>query len=142
MSVEENKVVIRRIVEEVWNAGNTALIPELLGTDYVKHSPGGDELRGLESVARVMGALRAAFPDFRMEIENLFGEGDQLAYQLRTHGTFLGKFRDIEPTGKSFTTRVSIIARFDNRKVVEEFEYMTEPSFLEQVGIAWRPRRQ
>ena len=141
MSVEENKAVIHRMVDEVWNEGDIALIPELVAADYVYLNPRGDELRGPKGFERRMTVMRAAFPDLHMEIEDAFGEGDKVAYRLRTSGTFLGKLRDIEPTGKSFVAKASIFSRFDDGKLVHEVEYVGEPTVFEQLGIVWAPRK-
>ncbi len=142
MSVDENKAVILRMVNEGWNGGDTALIPELVAADYVYHNPRGDELRGPQGFQRRMTAMRGAFPDLYMEIEDIFGEGDKVAYRVKTRGTFLVKFRDLEPTGKSFTARASLFARFAGGKVVHEVEYVGEPTAFEQLGIVWTPRKE
>jgi len=142
MSVEENKATVRRIIEEIWNIGNSSLVAELFSVEYIFHSPAGDELRGPEGFERRMKLLKRAFPDVHMEIEDIFGEGDKVAYRIKTKGTFFGKLGDIEPNGKSFQTRASIFSRFQNGKVIEDFEYMTEPSFIQQIGIVWKPGRK
>ncbi len=139
MSVEENKAVIRRMVDEVWNGRNGLLIPELVSADCVYRNPRGEELRGPQGYERRLAAFRTSFPDLRMEIEDIFGEGDRVAYRVRTTGTFLGKFLGIEPTGKSFTARASMFARFAGGKLVEEEEYIGEPTAFEQLGIVWTP---
>ena len=139
MSLEENKAVIRRMVEEVWNGRNAAPVLELVSADCVYRNARGDELRGQQGYERRLAAFRESFPDLRMEIEDIFGEGDRVAYRVRTTGTFLGKFRDIEPTGKPFTARASMFARFANGKLVEEVEYTGEPTAFEQLGIVWTP---
>jgi len=139
MSVEENKAIIRRLVQEGLNKDNIPLIKEYRAADYVYHNPAGIETRGLQDLERRITVLRTAFPDLHIEIEGIIGEGNEVAARLKTSGTFLGKFRDIEPNGKSFQTRASMFYRFGNGKIVEEFEYMTEPNFFDQVGITWRP---
>jgi steroid delta-isomerase-like uncharacterized protein len=142
MSVEENKAVIHRMVEEVWNGGNIPLITELVAADYVYLNPRGDELRGPKGFERRVTVMRSAFSDLHMDIEDAFGEGAKVAYRLRTSGTFLGKLRDIEPNGKSFISRASAFARFENGKIVEEVEYIGEPTIFEQLGVVWTPRRE
>ena len=42
MSTEENKAVVRRLLD-VWSKGNIDLIDELLAPDYVNHSPATPE---------------------------------------------------------------------------------------------------
>jgi predicted SnoaL-like aldol condensation-catalyzing enzyme len=61
MSTEENKVLLRRLFEEVWNQGNLATVDELLAADYVLHDP-AQLIRGPEGFKAYVSAFRAAFP--------------------------------------------------------------------------------
>jgi SnoaL-like domain len=47
---EENKAIVRRYFEEIWDKGNLDLLDELLTTNFVRHGPTGTEgeVRGLE----------------------------------------------------------------------------------------------
>ena len=42
MSTEENKALVRRHLEEVWNQGNMAAADELFSSEYVNHGPERD----------------------------------------------------------------------------------------------------
>ena len=39
MSIEENKALIHREVDDFWNTGNLDVIDEIFGADYVGHGP-------------------------------------------------------------------------------------------------------
>jgi len=39
VSVEKNKALVRRFVEEVWHKGNLVFVDENFTTDYVDHHP-------------------------------------------------------------------------------------------------------
>jgi predicted ester cyclase len=130
------------MVEEVWNGGHTSHLPDLVAAEYVYFNSRGDELRGPQGCERRMTVLRSAFPDLRMEIEDILGEGDSVAYRVKTRGTFTGKLRDNQPTGKSFAARASVFARFAGGKLVHEVEYVGEPTAFEQLGIVWAPRKE
>ena len=39
MSTEENKMLVRRQFDEIWNGGNWATADELYAPDYVNHDP-------------------------------------------------------------------------------------------------------
>ena len=115
MSVEENKAVIRRVAEEVFNKGDMSVVPELIAPDYVYHSPFGG-FKGPEGFTQFIGMTRNALPDIHMTIDDMIGEGEKLAVRLSFTGTFKGKFGDMEPTGKQINMKSAYFYRFENGK--------------------------
>jgi predicted ester cyclase len=99
VSSEENKAVVRRLYEEVFNGGNLDLADDLVAPDGVNHAapPGGPA--GPVGVRRIVGMLRAAFPDDRHEIEDMLAEGDRVAVRITHTGTHEGVFRGAPPRG-------------------------------------------
>src|SRR5215469_240362 len=64
MSVEENKALVRRFWEEVFNKRNLVVADELLAPDAINYeAPPGMTREGPESVKQVLHMLTAAFPD-------------------------------------------------------------------------------
>jgi len=62
MSVEENKALVRHLIEE-WNKGNMAAMDELFATDIVHHGGGGEEIRGIKGLKQLLSGFFSAFPD-------------------------------------------------------------------------------
>jgi predicted ester cyclase len=89
-AADENKALVRRLIEEVVNARDPTALDELAGGEFA------DVARGW------IGPFRDAFPDFRMEIVELVAEGDKVAARFRCSGTHRGKWRGVEPTGRRF----------------------------------------
>jgi predicted ester cyclase len=87
---EENKGLIRRLIEEVVNARDPAAIDELADGEFAP------------TARRWIGPFRDAFPDFRMEVVELLAEGDKVAAHFRCSGTHRGEWRGVEPTGRRF----------------------------------------
>lgn len=89
MSIEANKTVARRFVEEVWNGGDLAVAAELLGAELVNHDgDGGTTDR--DGFLRAVAAFRAADPDLRFTVEDLVGEGEKVATRVTVRGTRAG----------------------------------------------------
>jgi len=86
---EKNKAIIRRVLEEVWNKGNTSLIDEIVATDFVDHTPTGDVPgpRGFEQQVR---GFRNAFPDLRFTLEDIIAEKDKVVARWTACGTHKG----------------------------------------------------
>ena len=134
MSTEENKAVIRRVVEEVLNKGDMSVVPELIAPDYVYHSPFG-EFKGPEGFKQFITMFRTAFPDLHLTVEDMVAEGDKLAARVSWRGTFKGKFGDLEPTGKQ-VNMTSDFYRFKGGKEVEALPFTDMLTFYQQLGVA------
>ena len=77
MADDENKQVVRRFYEELWNRGNLDAADELVAPDYVRHDlRPGDAPPGPAGQKAVAEKFRAAFPDVILEVEALVAEGD------------------------------------------------------------------
>ncbi|WP_448620636.1 ester cyclase [Geodermatophilus sp. URMC 65] len=90
MSVEDNKRLVARAVTEVINSGNLAAVEELYASE-------------IATAAREwVTPFRAAFPDVRMEIVALVGEGDTVVGHFRCSGTHTGPWMGRPGTGRAF----------------------------------------
>lgn len=71
-----------------------------MADDFVEH----DETPGLAptkaGVLEFFRAIREAFPDMRMDVEDIFGSGDKVVARIRLTGTHQGDFMGIPATGK------------------------------------------
>ena len=84
MGVEQNKELVRRkLIGEVWNDGNLAVVDELFAPDYRGHDPNRPRLDGPEAVKRTVSEFHIAFPDFAVSIDDLIAEGDRRRLALR-----------------------------------------------------------
>ena len=135
MSIEENKAGIRRMVEEIWNKGNLAIIPELYTPDYVFHQSGGD-IQGPEGIKQLMTMARNAFPDIQMTIEDMVAEGDKVAWRYTITGTHKGEYLGIAPTGKRITASTIIISRCVDGKEVEAWPSSDRLAMYQQLGVS------
>ena len=137
MSVEEeNKAIIRRIFEEVWNNGDLTGVDELMATDHVFHGPGGEESKGLEGLEPMVSMFRTAFPDLHVTIEDMFADGDRVATRMTERGTHKGDFMGIAPTGRQFTRTAIIIHRLAGGKEAEVWEGVDSLALCQQLGVS------
>jgi len=120
MSVEENKALVRRLLE-TWNTGNMELIDELLISDYVDNDALPSQTQGLEGYKQIGAYLLSVFPDMKMTIDDLIAEGDKVVIRSTFSGTHKGEFMGIAPTGKKITTTAINIYRIADGKLIEEW---------------------
>lgn len=87
MSIEQNKQIARRFVEEVWNGGDIAVADDLLAPDFVNHDADPSRTIDREGFKRFVTSLRAAVPDLRFAVEDMIAEGEKVATRVSAAGT-------------------------------------------------------
>jgi steroid delta-isomerase-like uncharacterized protein len=133
MSLEENKALVRRFVEEVQNQHNLAAIDELFSPDFVDHS-GMAAPPYVEGTKELFIATFAAFPDFHIEIHQQLAEGDQVMTRKTLHGTHRGPFMGIPATGKEVAVTFVDIFTVINGKITEHWSEGAALGILQQLG--------
>ncbi|MBI1880230.1 MAG: ester cyclase [Chloroflexi bacterium] len=140
MSTEQNKALVRQLVEEVINQGNIRVIDELLIPDFIEHEelpPGIPPGREAPKVLFTM--LRSAFPDLKATIEHLIAEGDEVVFHMTWTGTHDGEFMGIPPTGKRISINVIDILSIAEGKFVEHWGVMDSMAMMQQLGVVPAP---
>lgn len=117
------------------NAGDIDGFGNLLADDFVEH----DELPGLESsregVKQLFHMYRAAFPDLRMEVQDVLVSGDKAVARVRATGTHEGEFMGMPATGKSVDVRLIDITRFgDDGRAREHWGVFDALGLMQQLG--------
>lgn len=111
---------------------------DLYAPDVVLHGYEGVQ-PGLESVKNYYGGIWAAFPDARVEAEDIIETPDKLAVRFVMSGTHLGPLRRIAPTGRVISLRGITILRFAAGKCVERWSVTDSLSMLVQLGVLPAP---
>lgn len=114
MSVEENKVLVQRYIQEVWNAGNIDVLDDL----YDPRFSGG--YGGIAGVKAAITSYRTSFPDLHFTVEEAISEDDKIAYRWIARGTHHGVYDDIAPTGNPMTVTGITILRIAGGRITED----------------------
>ena len=123
MTVHENKALVRRMVEEIWNGHNFEKVGEFLSGDQIDEST--------EHVEQFL----TAFPDVHVTIEDLIGEGDKVVGRLRVNASNKGPFAGQPPTGKKVQFHSIRIYRIADNKIVETWAMQDRLGLMEQLGF-------
>lgn len=142
MSVEENKVIFRRIIEELWNQQKLEVCDELFAAD--SDSPSVPGLPpGPEGVKMIAGMFLAAFPDLNVQIEIEIAEGDLVGGRLRQKGTHTGPMASptgtIPASGKSVDFTEVAMLRIADGKVARSWYWTDMIGLLTQIGVISGP---
>jgi predicted ester cyclase len=80
-----------------------------------------------------MQRVRVAFPDQRIEIDQIFGEGDMVATLVRLTATHTGTYFDVEPTGQEVRSNTLSIHRVADGRTVESWSMSDAPGYYQQL---------
>jgi steroid delta-isomerase-like uncharacterized protein len=139
MSTEENKKLVLRWKDEIWNKRNVNIIDELYASDYVGHIVGAaGPVRGREALKQLLAVYFAAF-DIHITSEFLIAEGDRVAVYDTFRFKHTGTFQGIPPTGKEATITSTDIYRIVNGKIVEQWTEGNLLSLMQQLGVIPTP---
>ena len=133
---EENKALVRRYFEEIWDKGNLDAIEELFTTDFVRHGPTAaeGEVRGQEGFEGLVSSYRTGLPDLRVSIEDLIAEGDRVVTRWTARGTHQGELMGNAPTGNPATVTGILIDRISGGKIEEEWADYDTLHLMQQIG--------
>jgi predicted ester cyclase len=134
VSIEECKQQIRRFYTEVVGGGDYSNLDIFVAIDYVDHNAteGG---RGPGVVRAHLEAIRVTLPDFTIQIEDMFAEGDYVITRVVGRGTHLGEWMGIEPTGREVRLKGINIDRVDRGRIAEHWGEADTIGMLAQMGV-------
>ncbi len=130
-----NRELVRRYIEEVWNAGKLEKVDELVTPDQVNHDPMNPEVPpGPAGARKVVTLYRDAFPDSNVRIEEMICEGDLVVDRWTATGTHNGTLFGIAPTRKRVTVTGITINRIANGKIAETWVNWDNLGLMQQLG--------
>ncbi len=122
--MEENKAIVRRLMEESFGGGKPELVEDLLDPDFVRYDPyiEAGEVRGAQTVKDNIVWFGNAFPHLSCTVEDQVAEGDEVVSRWTLRGTHQGEFFGVPASGKRVEMSGIQIDRFDEEsgKIVEE----------------------
>jgi steroid delta-isomerase-like uncharacterized protein len=135
MAVEDNKALVRRFFDEVFNAQSGEAAAALLTPDFVAHHPAfPDGIRGPDGIMQMTGMFRAGFPDLHYTPEDLVGEADRVAVRWTARGTHRGPFMGTPASGRPVTVTGTDIFRAADGRLVEAWVNSDFLGLMQQIG--------
>jgi steroid delta-isomerase-like uncharacterized protein len=135
---EKNETIVRRLMEDVWSKGNVKLIDELLAPNFVDHDP-VNKTHGLEQAKETVKKYRAAFPDCRLNIDEIFSVGDRVVCRWHYSGTHQNNFEGIPPTGRHVTGPGLSIFSLKGDRIIEAYNNWDALGMMQQLGVVTLP---
>jgi len=132
---EQNKLVVRRLLEEAVGRGDLALVDDLVAANFIGHasSPGMEE-HGIQAYKYFITALRQAFPDLQLTVEDQVAEGEKVVTRWRARGSHKGEYFGIPPSGQQGEITGINIDRVVDGKTVECWGEQDDLGIMRQIG--------
>jgi ketosteroid isomerase-like protein len=120
MSVEQNKTLMRRFVEEFWNNRQFTVADEMFAPEAVSpveiHLPPGPA-----GIRRKAETLLTGFPDLKYSVEFMVADGNRVSAFVNATGTHQGKYLSFAPTGKRLSWSEIFAFQESDGKVVSSW---------------------
>ncbi len=138
--MEQAKDIIKRFVEELWNARRLDVADQIFSEECVTHQLQSGAVvepspRGPQAMKEHVSSWLMSFPDLRFDIEQMIAEQDRVVSQLVMEGTHQGTWMGISPTGRRLQIRMVTIHRIANNKIAEDWVLVESLGFFQQLGV-------
>lgn len=131
----KQKEIIMKIYE-AFEAGNTTSLENYVTADYKEQRPDpAIKTTGIQSLKDSIRLYNSAFPDIKIKINDIFGDGDKLCVFSTVTGTHKGTFLGVEPSNKKINISGIEIIKFTNDKVSEHWAIFDKVGMFTQLGL-------
>lgn len=131
----DNKSIVRRMYEEVWNKRNLEVAKDLISSSHAMQLIDlPDSGIGPEAYARNVVAWVRAFPDLKFTILDMVAENEKVVAFWNISGTHKGEFRGIAPTGKKVSVDGITINYLTGGKIMDSYVSLDYWSMMQQLG--------
>jgi steroid delta-isomerase-like uncharacterized protein len=140
MTDDENKKIVTRFIEEMWNQRKLEIADELFAPNCVTHQlrtgedPAGKR-RSAESVREEAAAWLTGFPDLQFVLEQMIAAGDRVVSHCTIRGTHTGPWMGIDPTGRKVSIPMITIHRIADGKIAEDWVLVGSLMLFQQLGL-------
>lgn len=135
---QENKAIVKRLIEEAFNGRNLALLPDLMHPEFVNHQDllQVDTKKGPGVFVELYTKMFECFPDIQIHNHMLLADGDKVIMFDTLKGTNTGPMPDgSPPSGRKIEYEAFNILRLKDGKVMERWGLMDQLKFLKQLGL-------
>ena len=135
MIAEENKALVVKMADEIFNKKNVDALGDFMAEDMVDHNPPPGGKPGLQGLKDAMRMFTGAFPDMSFQIEDLIAEEDKVVMRITSTGTHQGDLMGIAATGKKISYGEIHVGWIAGGKIVEHWGIEDQMGMMQQLGV-------
>jgi predicted ester cyclase len=132
MSAEEIRALFERRAD-AWARHDADALSADYSDDAILYSPTAGTVSGLSAIERVYRVWMSAFPDLKVEFQELIIAGDRVVQTAVVSGTDTGGFLGFAPTRKPFRFPFVFLYELRGNQIVCERRFMDRGGFLLQL---------
>lgn len=137
--IEENKALVRDLIDALFSKGDLGAVDDYLAEDFVNHDPPFGASADREGMRSAGAMFRTVFPDWHSDVHLLVGEDDIVVELFTASGTHRGEIMGVAPTGHTITLPGINIFRIQDGRIVERWGRLDDLGFLRQLGLVAQP---
>jgi steroid delta-isomerase-like uncharacterized protein len=135
--LQDNKAIVRRLYEEVWNKRRLEVVDELISPSHALNDPIVSSSQiGPGSYKRRVVEITTSLPDLRFTIEDMITEKGKVVVSWIISGTHKGEFMDIPATGRKVSIEGITIHHITNGKILDSHARWDALGLMRQLGQA------
>ena len=133
----DNKAIVRRLYEEVWNKRRLEVVDELISPSHALNDPlSSDAQIGPKLYKERVVEFTKSFPDCRFTIEDMIAEKGKVVASWTFSGTHKAEFRDVPATGKKVCVEGITIHLITHGKILDSYARWDALGLMRQLGQA------
>jgi predicted ester cyclase len=136
-SPEQNKIVARRVFDDLFTQGRYGEINQIYASNCTVHF--GNRTEGLAQSVEEGKGWRSAAPDLVMTADQITANGDMVTVNWTARGTHTGSGHGLKPTGRHLLIHGTSRFRLENGKIVEAWNSEYSDELFRQLGVS-KPR--
>ena len=131
----DNKAIVRRLYEEVWNKRNFEVLSELISPSHALQGPNssGSSI-GPEAYKRQVLRFLEGYPDLRWTIEDIVAEKDKVVACWTLSGTHKGDYMGVPATNKKVSVGGITIHHIAGGKIMDSHTNWDLLGMMQQLG--------
>ncbi|MBK8032404.1 MAG: ester cyclase [Chloroflexi bacterium] len=123
MTIQQNKIIMYRLLDEVWNQGKLEVVDEIMSADHT--SPSAPFLPpGPEGTKIIVNMFRKAMPDYHLKVDLIMADEHKVVARFTQHGTHSGEpLMGMPPSGRRAEwTEIAVLEIKDGKIVKSWYE--------------------
>jgi steroid delta-isomerase-like uncharacterized protein len=128
-----NEEIVREWIDKGFSGGDLTVADRLVADNFVNHSSLPGQQGGRDGLKKAVAALRAAFSDLKVRIDDVVAQGERVAVRDSISAKHTGEFNGVKPSGREVTVDRISFYTVKNGKIVENWSQLDMAGLMRQL---------